>query len=334
MKKIILAIAFFGAFKSFGQLSAGNYIVKIQNGQAYNPLSTGTNVSSSLVWDEENFKFPMGFTVDIDGKTTSDFSFLSWMGVGPSTDTLGVVNGFFSFAATDLVDRGAISGTPSSPLRYTTSGTAPNRIFKFEAFNAGFFDEGDIYGTLKDSVNFQMWVYETTNIVELRFGSSKITYPSDYFYVGNSPLFGYVKDFDLDAGTLTKAYSLTGTPSSPTVDSFTSIMSTTLPVLSSYPANGTVYRFIPKAVASKIGESTIANQFSVYPTVTRDMINVDYTQSKASKVEIVAANGQLVKTININSGNHQIDVSNLANGNYILNVANADGNASFKFVKY
>lgn len=333
MKKLFFAIAFLSSQISFGQLNMGNYVVKVQTAQPYAPLSSATNLTSGLVWDEESFKIPLGFTINLDGKSTSSFSIVNGAIGGPASDTSGTINGFFCFAASDLIDRGAISGTPKSPQRYLTTGTTPNRIFKYEVFNAGFFDEGDIYGTQNDSVNFQIWVYETTNIVELRYGSSKITYPSDYFYAGSSPLVGMFKDFDLNTYTFTKSYSLTGSSTAPNVDSFTDLTSAP-PVMSSYPANGTVYRFIPKAVATAIGENTIAHQFNVYPTVANQSIHVDYSQSATTKVDMYTASGQLVQSTSIDKGENTIDISSLANGNYLLNVSNTEGKASFKFVKY
>jgi hypothetical protein len=332
MKKIFFVLASLSATLSFGQLSMGNYIVKIQTAQPYTALSAGTNISSGIIWDEENFKIPMGFTLGLDGKTTSDFSIVAGNIFAPMSDTIGVVNGFFSFGASDLIDRGDLTGGAKSPLRHLTTGVSPNRIFKFEAFNAGFFDEEDIYGTLNDSVNFQIWVYETSNIVEIRFGSSKITHASDYFYSGGSPLIGFAKDLDLDMFTITKGYTLKGSTTAPTIDSFTDFM-TSPPVMTSYPTNGTVYRFIPKAVAASIGETTIAHYFNVYPTIATNNINIDYNQSQKSTIQIFASNGQLTKSGEIERGTNTIDISALATGNYVLKISNDEGNVSYKFVK-
>lgn len=332
MKKLLLAFTLFSGHFCSAQQSFGNYVLKVQTAQPYTPLTTGTNISSSIVWDDENFKFPLGFTLNIDGKTTTDFSFSAGEGFGPGSDTMGVVNTFSNFGASDLIDRGTLSATPKSPLRYLTTGTSPNRIFKFEAYNAGFFDEADLYGTVDDSVNFQIWVYETSNIIEFRYGSSKISNPADYFYLGGSPLIGLAIDFDLDATTFTKAYTLVGSPSAPTVDSFVDF-SALPPVMSSYPANGTVYRFIPKAVAASIGESSIAQQFNVYPTVTRETLTVDYNLNTKTRVDIYSATGQIVQSTFIQQGSNVLDVSALAGGTYLLQLSNNDGKAGFKFMK-
>lgn len=332
MKKLLLAFTLFSGHFCTAQQSFGNYVLKVQSAQPYTPLTTGTDISSSIVWDDENFKFPLGFTLNIDGKTTTDFSFSAGEGFGPGSDTMGVVNTFSNFAAGDLIDRGYLSATPKSPLRHLTTGLTPNRIFKFEVSNAGFFEEADIYSTMNDSVSFQIWVYETSNIIEFRFGDSKITYPDDYFYLGASPLIGYAKDFDLDVTTFSKAYTLVGNPNSPTVDSFTDF-STLPPVMDAYPSKGTVYRFIPKAISASIGETTIASHFAVYPTVVISTINVDYTQNNNTKVQILSQNGQLVNTTTIHQGTNTLDVSMLAAGTYLINFSNNEGSASFKFVK-
>jgi hypothetical protein len=332
MKKLFLSLAICSTQLSIAQ-SVDSYILKVETGKVYSPLTTGTNITAGLIWDEQNFKFPIGFSYSIGGKTTSDFCFSAAEGFGPATDTMGTVNVFSVFAASDLVDRGLLGTVPKSPLRYLTTGIAPNRIFKFEVFNAGFFDESDAYSTLNDSVNFQLWVYETSNIIEMRFGPSKITYPSDYFYAGTSPLIGYAKDYDLSTSTFPKAYTLTNSPSAPIVDSFLNLLSTP-PVLDSYPLNGTVYRFIPKTVATSIGESTIATKFQVYPTLTTDNITVMAGNVSATRARIIDLNGNVVSIIqNIENGRNTIGVSHFATGNYVLELTNAEGKAVYKFTK-
>lgn len=333
MKKLLLSLAICSTQISIAQ-SVDTYIFKVETGKAYTPLTTGTNITSGLLWDEENFKIPLGFTANIGGKTISNFSVMFGATVGVASDTTGVINTFLPFFDSDLEDRGWISGTPKSPLRYLVTGTSPNRIFKFEAFNAGFYDEEGIYGTLNDSVNFQVWLYETSNIVEIRFGSSLISNPTDYFYTtGNAPGIGYFKDIDVNAASFTKAYYLKGNPSSPTLDSATSFTGITTS-LNAYPSSGTVYRFIPKTVAASIGESTISTKFQVYPTLTADKITVIADNVAATSGKFIDLNGKVVTVIqNIENGKNTFDVSNLASGNYLLEITNAEGKAVYKFTK-
>lgn len=329
MKKLLLSLAICSTQISIAQ-SVDTYIFKVETGKAYTPLTTGTNITPTLVWDEENFKVPLGFTANIGGKSTTNFSIATSGVFAIASDTIGKVNAFMPFAA-DLIDR-SFTSTPESPIRYLVTGTTPNRIFKLEFFNAGFFEEYNLYGTNDDSVNFQVWVYETSNIVEFRYGSSKITNPSDYFD-GAAPLIGYGKNFDLDLYTFDKLYFLNGTSASPKVDSITSI--TSIPTsLSNYPASGTVYRFIPKTVAASIGESSIATKFQVYPTLTADKITVISDNVAATSGKFIDLNGKVVTVIqNIENGKNTFDVSNLASGNYLLEITNAEGKAVYKFTK-
>lgn len=333
MKKILLTLAICSTQLSIAQ-SVDSYIFKVETGKAYTPLTTGTNITSGILWDDENIKIPLGFTTNIGGKTTSSFSILFGANIGAASDTLGVINTFFPFFDSDLIDRGQISGTAKSPLRYLVSGTSPNRIFKFEAFNAGFFDEADLYNTLNDSVNFQVWLYETSNIVEIRFGSSLISNPTDYFYTtGDAPVIGYIKDVDIDALTFPKAYFLKGNSSAPTVDSATSFAGITSSV-SAYPSSGTVYRFIPKVVAASIGESNIASQFQVYPTITTDHITVIAENIASTSGRIMDMNGKVVSIIQrIEKGTNTIDLSHLASGNYVLEIAHDEAKALYKLTK-
>lgn len=329
MKKILLAFAVCCTQISIAQ-SVDSYLFKVETGKAYTPLTTATNITSTLIWDEENFKVPMGFTANIGGTSTNNFSIATTGVFAIASDTSGVVNAFIPFGA-DLIDR-SLTSTPESPIRYLISGTTPNRIFKLEFFNAGFYEEYNIYGTNDDSVNFQVWVYETSNIVEFRYGSSKITNSSDYFD-GAAPLIGYGKNLNLTTFTFDKIYTLSGNSSIPIIDSITS-SSTSAPLMSNYPANGTVYRFIPKTVAASIGESSIAGQFQVYPTITTENITVVANYNTATSARIIDQNGKLVSLIeHIKKGANTIDVSHFATGNYVLEMANAEGKAIYKFTK-
>ncbi len=313
--------------------SVDTYIFKVENGKTYSPLTTSTNLTSGFVWDNESIKVPLGFTANIGGKTTNHFSFSLAFGLTAASDTIGIVNSFLVYGA-DLIDRGILTSTPSSPVRYVVSGSAPNRIFKLEYFNAGFFQELDNYHTNSDSVNFQVWLYETSNIVEFRYGTSKISHASEYFDgAAPAPLIGYFKNFKLGTIDCDKLYHLTGIASVPTLDSTTDI-SDIIPTLSSPPVSGTVYRFIPKSIAASIGEIDITQQLNIYPTIATTKLNIDYNSNDQAFAELLNLSGQLIdKRIQVNKGRNEINVSGLPSGNYLIRVSNTEGNGVFKFVK-
>jgi hypothetical protein len=331
MKKIIAIVALSIAQPTFAQQAFDDYIFKVQTGQVYKPLTSGANITSGLTWDEESFKIPMGFSAKIGSTIISDFALSLSFGFAPATDTMGIIQGFAAFSGADLEDRGWLTGTASSPIRYLVTGVAPNRIFKLELCNAGFFDEEMNYGTLNDSINMQIWVYETSNIVEIRYGSSQISHPSDYFSFGNAPLMGMVKDFDFSATTFSTMYQLTGSASSPLVDSTTDIASLT--TLNDYPAEGTVYRFIPKATATGIGALNLINQLQVYPTVVSHSITIN-SQIDGIHAQVLDMSGKLVFNPGVLSmGKSVLDISSLASGMYMLHLSSQQGNALYKIMK-
>jgi hypothetical protein len=295
-------------------------------------LTISTNITSGLAWDDENFKIPLGFTTDIGGISTSSFIIGLEYGIvtAPATDTAGDINTFIPFGA-DLEDRN-LTPTPISPIRYAVTGSSPDRIFKLEFFNAGFSDERFKFGTNKDSVDFQVWIYETTNIIEFRYGPSKITNPSAYFD-GPAPLIGYGKKLNILDFTCEKVYSLSGSPSAPKVDSIVS-MSSASTVLSAYPANGTVYRFVPKNIAASIGEIDITQSIKVYPTSASSIVNVDYKFKERGTAEILNLSGQKIHAEYVlTNGLNTINIDNLPSGNYLLKIVNSEGNAVYKFAK-
>ena len=73
-------------------------------------------------------------------------------------------------------------------------------------------------------------------------------------------------------------------------------------------------------------------QLSVYPTKTKGAITIANAENKAL-VEVYSINGQKVKTEKLSSTN-QIDLSNLAQGIYIIKVTSEGKEVSKKIVKY
>lgn len=219
-----------------------------------------------------------------------------------------------------------------SPIRYTVSGSAGSRIFKMEIANAGFWDEWDIYSTNNDSVNFQIWYYETSNIVELRFGPSHISHVTDYFMLGSGPVIGFMKNIDASTGSIDNLYYLDGSAAAPVLDSTSSLFSIS-GGLSSYPANGTVYRFTPPST----GVGAIAKELEgvkVLNTVCTDYVKVANKNANNTSYTVTAMNGT---NTNLNGtlqhGTNNIDLSALPAGVYILQCKNSDGAMQQRIVK-
>jgi hypothetical protein len=330
MTKFLLALSFAGALFANTAKAQLGYKLSVST-DTYTPLTGGTSVNDTTRWDEENYKVPLGFNFKLGTSTISHFSLVS--GSFAASDTDGtVISGFFTCDA-DLHDRGNAGGASSkSPIRYTTSGAAGSRIFKMEVYNAGFWDEWDMYITNNDSVCYQIWYYETSNIVELRFGPSNITHATDYFYLGSGPVIGFMKNIDPSNGSLDMLYYLNGSASSPTLDSTSSMFSVS-GGLTSYPANGTVYRFTPPGT----GVGSIAKELdgiNVLNTVCTDYLKVANKNANKTTYTVTAMNGT---NTNLNGtlqqGTNNIDLSALPAGVYILQCKNSNGAMQQRIVK-
>lgn len=89
---------------------------------------------------------------------------------------------------------------------------------------------------------------------------------------------------------------------------------------------------------SRIASSEIENDadLKLYPNPVKDVVTVDLNnEDEAHTIKLFAANGLLVKTINtiVGEKSHQINVSNLANGVYLINIINRKQAKSLKFIK-
>ena len=302
----------------------------------YVPLTVGTSLNGTHIWDsysDEYYTAPIGFNFTID-KVTIDKCFL-YTENSMTTDTVSTdTSKGFGFIDGDLIDRGRISGTASlSPIRYTVTGTPGSRIFKLEIANAGFYAEYDSLGTLNDSVNVQEWLYEGTNVVELRYGPSKISYPSTYFSISGMPLVGYIDAYYPSSAS--KIFILSGDPTRPTIDSI--IMGAGgFPThlgnpLNSFPPNGMVYRFTPKTTS--VNNLALENS-RIYPTAAQNEIMIDYNAGEPAKYTVVSVSGSNTNISGtLQRGTAHINIADLPAGIYLLKLENSYGRSTKKFVK-
>jgi hypothetical protein len=338
MLKRILPVALLALFFSvsaYAQIPEYNLSVY---SDAYTPLTSGTLIDSGVVWNgnTQNFAAALPFPFHI-GRSVCP-AFISEGGSDVVTDTLNV--GYSGFTLTDatLDDRGLVGDTVSrSPVRYMVSGATGHRIFKVEVANAGFDQEYLDSNTLNDSVNLQIWYYEDSNIVELRYGPSHIT-GTDYFALG-----GNIVAFadSLDDNSNGNAYVLSGNPMTPTIQliTLTNGIPNTLPTpLSSFPASGTVYRFTPTAFEDSLlgtGRNlTVSNNVKVYPTACTDKINVAYNSDVAATYHVYSITGaDMQLSGDLTNGVTGINTSALPAGTYLVRVNNGASAKTFKFVK-
>lgn len=250
------------------------------------------------------------------------------------TDTTSLFNGFCILDA-DLQDRGKVDTFSKSSIRYRTDIVGGKKVVKVELFNAGFWREKDLHGTMDDSVNLQVWLYEGTNAIELRYGPSKISHTSDYFIYGTAvgPVIGFVKDAGLFSLNLSKLYHLKGNPGSPSFDSCGTSINNVTSTLDAYPPSGTVYRFTPKPNSVKKLEPRLADVV-IQNTVSHDDIIIINNETLSLDYQVVSLTGGIINQYGfLKRGQNKIDISNLPQGIHVLKLNSAEAGKAIKFIK-
>ncbi|MDO5655921.1 MAG: hypothetical protein Q4G27_07255 [Flavobacteriaceae bacterium] len=84
-----------------------------------------------------------------------------------------------------------------SPISYVLEGEIGTRIFKMQYSNIGFREDIEANNISTDFANFQLWLYESTNIIEVHFGESLITDNSLDFQGNPGPFVALIPEFQI-----------------------------------------------------------------------------------------------------------------------------------------
>lgn len=217
-----------------------------------------------------------------------------------------VNNGFFDAFGVDMISRGLNKST----ISYQTEFTAPNRILKIQYRNVGFFADKP---ALTDSMNFQIWIYETSNIIEYRYGPGSVKTAS---YDGETGAYVDVAD---PLNVTANYVGLKGDPANPTVNTD----GTMLTPLTGTPPNGTIYRFTPSQFRTGITPASHPSFCNVSGTV-RVPEGISFTA-----IKVFSSNGALVAE----TTQRELSLSTLSQGVYLIQVETAEGTLTEKYIR-
>lgn len=106
---------------------------------------------------------------------------------------------------------------------------------------------------------------------------------------------------------------------------------------SSWSTASTGYRIrsvVYESSSSSLATSNVKlNEVSIYPNPTSDILKVKLLKNEKSKIEIYDLSGRLVKQMNANSDNIELNVSALDKGTYFINIVTPSDTISKKFIK-
>jgi hypothetical protein len=321
MKNLLLSTAIaVAATLSTNAADAQNGFTFSKASQTYTRLSGATSLTKGQPWTSDStYEAPIGFSFKMNGTPITKVMINGGNFIGTAQ---GAKQTCFLPLGAALMDRGILLGTArSSDIRYQTTGTTGSRIFKLEVANAGFEDEYFNNGELKDSISFQVWFYEGSNATEFRYGTSMVNYFSDYF--GPQMTCGFMQNMDTTTMKFDKFYVVNGSSASPTLDSTTTIPGTK--GLNAVPADGTVFRFVPKSTsATGVNHVSAGELAEVFPTQCNGTLFIRHSNPKPLSYLITDMSGRIVSNGTVPTGKSAVDLSGAAAGTYTIRLLNAE----------
>jgi hypothetical protein len=161
------------SYNGFSQVS--NYAFS-ETTSTYTALSTSTNIFPAT-WDDNavaSVTIPFTFVfngVDYTSCNVATNGFITFGSTTPAND-------LYSPISTNTGYAGAVSGfgrdliSNSSAIVYGIEGISPNRVFVVQWVNARRYDGVAVAG---DVLNFQIRLHETSNLVQVKYGSNNAT---------------------------------------------------------------------------------------------------------------------------------------------------------------
>jgi len=197
---------------------------------------------------------------------------------GPSLTTATVntsADGYMNFGSEGIVSLVGGMGYLNNRTQcgYEVSGTSPNRILKMEWRAQSF----TATPAADDSVTYQIWLYETTNIIEWHFGPNA-WYNGSF---GNLPPLVII----IYGGSY---YSISGAVNNPVFLNCGFSCH-----LQGLPVSGKVYRLIPSAIVG-IDERTDNKPPNVFPNPSKGQVMLDFGNKKRKSVLITDLKGNIV----------------------------------------
>ncbi len=217
-------------------------------------------------------------------------------------------------------------GVPQSSMAYKVEGEEGSRILKIEVKNAGLTAEPLVNSTTNIFLNYQIWIYEGTDVIEYRYGPSNITaedmvtydifIAKSFFLTG---IWGYDVYNCFVYGNLANPFFIELATDEEGFDSYR---------ITTYPAEKTVYRFAPNGGTVSTEEFN-KTQFSLYPNPVAETLTVSLKKTDVSDYIITDMTGKLIQKGSFNGLENMLQVKDLPTGMYFMTI----GNTTKKFIK-
>lgn len=315
LRRSVTSFCVFVLLQSFVFLhhaSAQNYTLKVTNEQ-YQPLTNSTPLM--MPWTEEENPYTYVspapnasisiFNTKFDLTAPDAFAISKWGNLQIlNDDYVVIIDGWHSANLDSLI--------PSAGVSLQVDGPEGDRIFKVQ-----YKDMGNEVLTEAEYVNCQIWLYEKAGLFQFRYGP--VVQPTCDMSAAEpqGPFVGLFKATP-DFSQIKSIYWLTGDPATP------KITKSNIVALKCFPAEGTVYT-IGVANAS-VSLPTASN--TVLKQVVQERIYLDQHPERATLYDIRG-----VKVREWSTPTAVLEVGNLPNGVYHLQVENDHHTANYQILK-
>ena len=299
----------------------------------YQDLAAPISVTGGSVWNEgSNFPIYFNFNFAISGQTYTALSVQAGGGLNfPGLGTKELFVYHTPFGGYLLKDKGVSSSISS--IGYEISGNSGQHILKVQWKNAGFVQWYSTSDTA-DYVDFQIWLFEADNHIEIHFGNSS-TDPGTYGYpvATSDPNPGPSIKFWFDQ--CSNFLGVTGPANLPSYWFYNSC-TPNYTFIDGTPSIGITY-FINPSQTSGLSDIGIKD-LKIFPNPAQDFITLSGTGDfNAVDISIMDAYGQSYSPEKIYLENPDllsVSVKNLAPGIYFIRLTGGDNKTTIsKLVK-
>lgn len=312
MKKLFITA--FAAFATMAASAQSDLYTFSQSTGTYASLSGATLVSpSAFPGNGESFTVTLPFTFKLNGSTANAFNVSTDGLLTLATPGIGVKE-IISAGRLDLEEYH--DGT--SGIYTLTDGTVGSRIFKieFRQFHPSWSTDST------DHINWQVWLYEGSNNVAIRYGDVT-NFDSTFYASGEGPMVGILHT-DTILISIDSSFFVTGSPSAASMvyDKPTAGIP---PILGGHALLNTIFTFTRKAdPINSAAEFTGSTGFgiSVYPNpATGGKISVSVNNvNAATQLTLTDLQGRTLQTQTLEVGETQatFTTAELAAGVYLV----------------
>ncbi|MFN3640044.1 MAG: T9SS type A sorting domain-containing protein, partial [Flavobacterium sp.] len=181
--------------------------------------------------------------------------------------------------------------------------------------------------TTNDFANFQVWLYETTHVVEFRFGPSLISNPQLIFFGDPGPFSALISNYNTVLENVTDGLALVGNAVCPTAIPITDLFDD---FLTGMPPANKIYRFTPGTLS--VPNVSSLNEVLLHPNPATNFIQISSTNDSVIN-GLVMYNYLGQKVMDVSNPEHAISVEGLEAGVYLVEINTSVDTVIKRFIK-